>query len=108
MNKESMLFRTHEIKSNILKKNESDPKQALFFYIKDDNFQKFKEIMEKKKFSTEERDDDGNTLLNLAVQCDSIDIVDYMINLAADVNTQNVFVFNLEQTEYSTALCTFT
>lgn len=96
MNKESMLFRTHEIKSNILKKSENDPKQALFFYIKDDNFQKFKEIIEKKKFSVEERDEEGNTLLNLAVQCNSLQIVDYMINIGADVNTQNVIFYYLE------------
>jgi hypothetical protein len=90
MNKESMLFRTNQIKSNILKMNEHDPKQALFFYIKDEHFQNFKEIMEKKKFSPEERDEDGNTFLNLAVQCNSLTIVDYLINLGADVNTQNV------------------
>ncbi len=90
MNKESMLFRTHEIKSKILKQNAQDPIQNLFFYIKDDNFQKFKEIMEKKKIIIDEVDEDGNTLLNLAVQCNSLNIVNYLITNGANVNTQNV------------------
>jgi ankyrin repeat protein len=90
MNKESMLFRTHEIKSRILKKSQHDPKQSLFFFIKDDNFQKFKEVLEKKKLNLEETDDEGNTLLNVAVQCNSYSIANYLINNGANVNTQNV------------------
>jgi ankyrin repeat protein len=90
MNKESMLFRTHEIKSQILKQNAQDPIQNLFFYIKDDNFQKFKEILDKKKLPLEEVDEEGNTLLNLAVQCNSYNIVNFLINNGANVNTQNV------------------
>ena len=90
MNKESMLFRTHEIKSKILMSNVHDPKQSLFFYIKDDNFQKFKEVIEKKKISLEEADDEGNTLLSIAVQCNSFNITNFLINSGANVNTQNV------------------
>jgi hypothetical protein len=89
MNKESMLFRTHEIKSQILSKLNS-PVDSLFFHIKDDNFQKFKEIMEKYKISPEKKDPDGNTFINLAVQCNSYDIVEYLLNINAEVNTQNV------------------
>jgi hypothetical protein len=90
MNKESMLFRTHEIKSKILKKSQNDPTLSLFFFIKDDNFQKFKEVLEKKKINLEEVDDEGNTLLNLATQCNSFNIANYLINSGANVNTQNV------------------
>jgi hypothetical protein len=93
MNKESMLFRTHEIKSHILRQM-NDPVQSLFFYVKDDNFPKFKEISEKYKIPYEHRDNEGNTYLNLAVQCNSYHIVDYLINNGADVNTQNVNIIN--------------
>jgi ankyrin repeat protein len=93
MNKESMLYRTHEIKSKILLQNNEDSKQSLFFYIKDDNFPKVKEILENKKISIEDDDADGNTPLNLAVQCKCFKIVEYLISLGADVNTQNVSLF---------------
>jgi ankyrin repeat protein len=90
MNKESMLFRTHEIKSNLLTKL-NDPVECLFFHIKDNNYQKFKEILEKYKISVDSMDSDGNTFLNLAVQCNSSNIAEYLLNLGAEVNTQNVF-----------------
>ena len=95
MNKESMLFRTHEIKSKILKKSQNDATLSLFFFIKDDNFQKFKEVLEKKKINLEEIDEEGNTLLNVAVQCNSFNIANYLINTGANVNTQNVRIIIL-------------
>jgi hypothetical protein len=92
MNKESMLFRTHEIKSKLIQLNNGDPKLSLFFYIKDGNFAKFREIMGDKKSWIEEKDFEGNTLLNLAVQCNCDKIVDYLISIGANVNTQNVIL----------------
>ena len=90
MNRESMLFRTHEIKSEFIKKNAKDPKVSLFFHIKDDNFHKFIEIFNKYKIPIETCDEEGNSLFNLAVQCNSFNIIEFLISRGADVNTQNV------------------
>lgn len=89
MNKESMIFRTHEIKARLLRKI-SNPIDSLFFYIKEDNFQKFKEIIEKYRIYTEAKDTEGNTFLNIAVQCNSLEITEYLLKRGAEVNTANV------------------
>lgn len=86
--KESMMYKTHEIKSEMLKGCNS-VKESLFFYIKDSNYQTFVELFSKFKLDTEERDKEGNTFINLAVQCDCEDIVNYLISKGANVNTQN-------------------
>ena len=86
--KESMMYKTHEIKSEMLKGCHSI-KESLFFYIKDSNYQTFVELFSKFKLDTEEKDKEGNTFLNLAVQCDCEDIVNYLISKGANVNTQN-------------------
>jgi hypothetical protein len=92
MNKEAMVFRTHEIKSYLLNNN-TKPEDSLFFYIKDNNFHKFKEIFERYKLSPEIIDSKGNTLLSLAVQCNCYSIVDYLLNKGAMVNVQNVKIY---------------
>ncbi len=92
LNKESMMFRTHEIKSKLLDRLKN-PTQSLFFYIKDDNYPKFKEVIEKHKTLLEVRDEDGNTLLNVATQCNSWSIVNFLVNLGANVNTKNVIIY---------------
>jgi len=89
MTKENTLFRTNEIKLRILKVFEN-PIQVLWFFIKDGNFQKFKEIFEKNKIYCEIRDEDSNSLLNLAVQSNNYEIAEYLISIGADVNSQNV------------------
>jgi len=81
--------RTQEIKSKMI--NElKNPFESLLFYMKDDHFSKFKEIFEKNKLLLEETDNQGNTLLNLASQNNSKDICIFLIEIGADVNTQNV------------------
>ena len=87
-NKESILFQTHIIKSNILKKY-SNYLESLFFYVKDNNFQSFKELFCKFKINPEIKDEDGNSLLNLAVQCDSNEIIEFLISSGALPNSQN-------------------
>jgi ankyrin repeat protein len=84
-----MMNRTHEIKSNLLN-NLKNPWESLLFYLKDDNFVKFKEIIEKHKTLIEEKDELGNTILNLAAQFNSPEIFKFLIEIGADVNTQNV------------------
>lgn len=88
-----MLFRTLEIKSTMV--DPIYPIDSLFFYIKDNNFQKFKEVFEKHKLTTEVTDEDGNTLLNLAVQCNSHNIIQYLLQMGAKVNTQNVKIYRI-------------
>lgn len=92
MTKENTLYRTHEIKSNILHLLKSPP-QLLCFHIKDGNFAKFKEIFEKNKVPVDTTDEDMNSLINLAVQSNSFDIVIYLLKAGADVNLQNVNIF---------------
>jgi hypothetical protein len=92
MNKESVLYRTNEIKSEILKNKINNPHEALFFFIKDNNFQNFQEIFYKFKGNTELVDSDNNSLLNKAVQCNSYEIVKYLLSMDASVNSQNVFL----------------
>lgn len=92
MDKEAVLFRTHEIKSDLLYNKYNNPVQSLFFFIKDDNFQQFRETIEKYKIAVESTDTQGNTLLNLAVQCNSQPIIIYLLNKGAQVNVINVFI----------------
>ncbi len=89
LNKECMMNRTHEIKSNLVNRLKN-PMESLKFYMKDDNFAKFKEILGKNKSMIEQKDGHGNTLLNLAAQYNSPDVASFLIETGADVNTQNV------------------
>jgi ankyrin repeat protein len=98
------VYRTHEIKSNILKFIK-DPREQLIYVIKDLNFRKFKEIFGRNKINKEARDSHGNSLLNLAVQSNSYDIALFLINQGADVNSQNVSSFKIEPTKYPFTLC---
>ena len=82
------VLKTMKIKEDILKSC-SNYKDVLFLYIKDNNINGFKKIFEKYKSSTEIKDNEGNTLLNVAVQCGFKNIVSYLLYLGANPNTQN-------------------
>ena len=86
--KERIVYRTNEIKFGLLKGLNSYI-DYLFFYIKDGNAEKFRDVFLKYKINPETKDKDGNTFLNLAVQCDCLKIVLFLINHGANVNTQN-------------------
>ena len=92
MTKENTLYRTHEIKSNILHILRSPP-EMLSFYIRDVNFPKFKEVFEKSRVNVDTTDADGNSLLTMSVLSESYEIAKYLLNLGADVNLQNVKIF---------------
>ena len=77
-----------KIKNDLLKKCENY-QEALFLFIKHDDYYNFKETFEKYKPNTELIDNDGNSLLNIAVQCDLMKIVKYLLNQGADPNSQN-------------------
>jgi ankyrin repeat protein len=89
MTKESLLSRTYEIKTNILESIKT-PAQLLSYYLKDRNIQKFKEYFEKHKINVDTVDNEQNSLLNIAVQCNNSEVVSYLLDLGANVNLQNV------------------
>jgi hypothetical protein len=89
MSKDNSLYKTLELKSKILK-DCKNPVDQLRIYIKDNNFNKFQQLMSKHLNLIESGDKHKNTLLNLAVQCNNIDIARYLLELGAKVNTQNV------------------
>ena len=86
--KDITIYRTMKIKNDLLKKCENY-QEALFLYIKHDDYYNFKETFEKFKPNTEITDNEGNSLLNIAVQCDLMKIVKYLLNQGAYTNTQN-------------------
>jgi hypothetical protein len=91
MSKENTIFRTMEIKSSMLESLKL-PFDRLAFCIKDNNLKAFVETLHKCKIQLEIKDENGNTLLNLAVQANTYEISNYLIILGAKVNTQDVFI----------------
>ena len=86
--KEMNLFKTMKIKNDLLKKC-INYKETLFLYIKHSDYHNFKKLFERIKPNPNIFDNEGNSLLNLAVQCDSKKIVYYLLCKGADPNTQN-------------------
>ena len=87
-NKTNVISKTYDLKYRILQSLHTNI-DTLFFYIKDRNFRQFKDIYEKYKFDKEAQDENGNTMLNLAVQSNSFKIVNFLLNNNASVNTSN-------------------
>ena len=83
-----MILEVNELKHKIIE-SLSSQYDKIIFYVKDKNFPKFKDIYEKYKINPEIKDKDGNTLLNLAVQSNCFQIVNYLLNVGATPNTQN-------------------
>ena len=83
-----MILEVNELKQKIIESlnNQYD---KIIFYVKDKNFSRFKELYEKYKIEPEVRDKDGNSLLSLAVQSNSFQIVNYLLNAGANPNTKN-------------------
>ena len=77
-----------KIKDDLLK-NCSNFSEILFLYIKDNNINGFKKVFEKYKANTEIKDEEGNSLLNVAVQCGFKKCVNVLIRLGANPNSQN-------------------
>lgn len=89
VNKESTITKTYLLTSLFV--NKLNNIEKLRFYIKDDNFLKFKEVFKKSEKNNliEEKDIKGNTLLNLAVQFNTSSIAEFLIMEGSDINTQN-------------------
>ena len=86
--KEITLYTTNKIKSSLIKRFRNH-KDILFFYIKDGNAEQFINTFLKFKMNTETKDKEGNSFLNLAVQCDCLKVINFLLNHGANVNTQN-------------------
>lgn len=87
INKESMISKTYQIQSDMIKSLSTA--QKLMFYIKTNNLRRFKEIYYKEEKKLEEKDEHGNSLLNLAVQCNATEIALFLVDEGANVNTEN-------------------
>ena len=62
---------------------------TLFFYIKDRNFPSFKNTFDKYKIDPDSKDQNGDSLLILAVKSNCFQIANYLINAGASVNLTN-------------------
>ena len=88
MSKESLVFRTQEIKLK-MKKELTNVEQILFFLIQENNLREFKDIIDKYKVSTESRDNGGNTFLLFSVECGFFDFVKLLLQKGANIDAQN-------------------
>ena len=88
MTKESLQYRTEELKME-LKKSLKTIEEILFFLIKENNIREFKNILERFQVNINSTDKEKNTFLIFAVQCNSIDLVNYLIEKGSKINQQN-------------------
>ena len=82
-----MISKVKDLKMKMIEK--LDLYEIIFFHIKVRNYHLFKSIYEKYKINPDLTDNEGNSLLSLAVQSNSFQIVNYLINSGASVNSQN-------------------
>ena len=86
--REMTIFKTLKIKDDLLRKCKNF-KETLILFIKHGDYHNFKKVFKKFKANPEIVDNEGNSLLNLAVQCDLKRIVKYLLNQGANPNSQN-------------------
>jgi ankyrin repeat protein len=77
------------IKSTLINRISNQVEELQFYIIKDSSCLKFKEIFERGEVEIESKDEKGNTFLSLATQANCIEIIEFLIEKNADVNTQN-------------------
>lgn len=102
------MFRTNEIKTNLISSLPPNSFQSLSFYIKDGDYVHFFNDYEKNKIHVNSVDEENNSLLNLAVQCNCPEIVEFLLCKGADPNLQNVrirLLIALEYIEHTSSLC---
>ena len=83
-----MISKANELKYKIIKSLNSHIDEIIF-YIKDRNYPGFISTFEKYILDPDIRDSNGNSLLSLAVQSNSFQIVNYLLNIGADPNISN-------------------
>ena len=91
-NKDHIILRTREIKSQIESKLKNELEKLVYF-IHDLNFYEFKLMFEKYSISPNLSDKHGNTLLSLSVQSNCFQITNYLLNSGADPNISNVKIY---------------
>jgi hypothetical protein len=89
MNRESVIYRTHEIKSEIVKSCNNNFFGVLTFHIQDKNLHKFKEVFEKGNIDVDQTDNNEDSLLIIAVKSNCYEIVEYLLCNQADVNVSD-------------------
>jgi hypothetical protein len=104
MKKESVIYNTQDMMTEKVKKK-GNVLDLLIHYTKDHNYHKFVETSRKQLFNPETRNDQGMTLLNVAAQCSSISILKYLMNIGAEVNTQDVIINNTDIFKFTSPLC---
>ncbi len=87
-NKLRMISRANDLKQEMLQKLNSR-KEKIIFYIKDRNYPGFVSIFEKYKISPDMEDSNGVPLLSIAVQSNSFQIVNYLLNVGANPNIRD-------------------
>ena len=88
VNKLQMISKANELKYQMLKSLNSH-RDEIIFYIKDRNYPGFISTFEKYKVDPDIKDSEGNSLLSIAVQSNSFQIVNYLLNSGATPNTKN-------------------
>ena len=89
LHKESVLSKTENLKQTFSKTLKTNLEKIVYF-IKDSNFTGFKSLYEKFCNNPDIIDKNGDSLLNLAVQANNFQIVDFLLNEGADPNISNV------------------
>jgi ankyrin repeat protein len=92
LNKESVLSKTESLKQTFSKTLKTNLEKIVYF-IKDSNFTGFKSLYEKFCNNPDIIDKNGDSLLNLAVQANNFQIVDFLLNEGADPNISNVRIY---------------
>lgn len=87
INKEAFICKTYQLHNDYIKNNFLIDK--LRFFIKTVNSLKFKEIYDKNQINLEDKDIEGNSLLNLSAKCSANDIAVFLINEGANIHTYN-------------------
>lgn len=86
---ESYLSKTMDIKRNTLLNSKSNLGK-LFYLISDNSYNQFVEILDNSNEAIiDEKDENGNTMLNYACIIGNYHIVKYLIEKMANINTQN-------------------
>ena len=92
LHKESVLSKTENLKQTFSKTLKTNLERIVYL-IKDSNFPGFKSLYEKFCNNPDIIDKNGDSLLNLAVQANNFQIVDFLLNEGADPNISNVRVY---------------
>ena len=88
LTKEKSVYKTEELKVK-LKKELQSIEEILFFLIKENNIQEFKDILEKFQISVESRNKNKDTFLIYATKFGNEKLINFLITKGANVNAQN-------------------